>query len=153
MTANLAFFQKILKFTKIYQKIIKSLIKNSQERSIMLTLNKIYQSEYNSDFARDFLDPNYPGKKYLFGTDSLAKEALNHFEFDAVINTWDKMSNFAGKPVISDLNKIEQNALVLVCVASLNIADALLSAFCFRHLDYYAFSKAVSFVGGGNFLH
>lgn len=116
----------------------------------MLTLHKIYKDEFSQDFMRDFLDTKFNGKKYLFGTNDTAAQLSLKFKIDGFINTIDnELKEFMQKPVLHRLDEIDSNALVISCVhLGAAAADILLSAFSFRHLDCFAFSKIIT-VGGG----
>lgn len=116
-----------------------------------MRLSKLYQSEFDADFVRDFLDPNYKGEKYLFGTNDAAAQVAKFVQISGFINNRDKISEFRGKSVINDVSVLNADALVLSCVhlGAAAAADIFLSAFSFRHLSVFSFSKALKYGGGG----
>ncbi|MCR5080887.1 MAG: FkbM family methyltransferase [Treponema sp.] len=109
----------------------------------MLQIYPIYENAYAKDFARLFKDSKSPYKKYLFGTNDLAKNLSEYLCVDGYINTYTKDTEFLGKPILHNLNEIPENSLVLSCVflGSIIIMRKL-SAYRFQSCDCYSFIKA-----------
>ena len=107
----------------------------------MLKLEKICSDEFTSRFIKDFLAPEYKGKKYLFGTNPLAAAFSKELEIDGFVTTKSRKTEFLGKNVIT-LEKVQDEDLVLICETNGAAAvERLLSGYKFRHMDCFSFSK------------
>ncbi len=107
----------------------------------MLRLEEISSDEFVSRFIKDFFAPEYKGKKYLFGTNSLAADFSKELEIDGFVTTKSRKTEFLGKNVLT-LEKVQAEDLVLICETNGAAAvKRLLSSYSFRYLDCFSFSK------------
>lgn len=107
----------------------------------MLQLRDIYLDGYVKSFFYDFMSGKY--KRFLLGTNELAKDIANLVEIDGYINTYSKDDTFLGKPCVHSLDEIPSDALVVSCVISwkIKMVYRMMSAYQFRHLDHISFIK------------